>query len=263
MQISLNQNNQRLESRWIAVDGQRVHFLFVPEKSASKLSPIVLVCGLGVSSSYMIPAAIELAQSSDVYCPDLPGFGKSSKPAHTLNISELSAALCAFLQTNGIERAIIVGHSFGCQIAVEFALKNAEKIERLVLAAPSGDPRVNSAFRYLGRLALDALREPFSLTPLAVRDYLTAGLFRGLRTFQFSIRDRFEDKLSRIVTPTLVVRGLRDPIVSPDWAAQVARLLPNAELVTIESAAHAVNYNSPQKFARVIRESLGRENSLE
>lgn len=210
----------------------------------------------------MIPAALELAQDSDVYCPDLPGSGKSGKPAHALNVAELSDALSAFLQKCGIERAVIVGHSFGCQIAAEFALSNPEKLERLVLAAPSGDPGVNSILRYFGRLALDALREPFSLTPLAVRDYLTAGLLRGFRTFRFAVRDRFEDKLPRIAAPTLVVRGLRDPIVSPDWAARVARLLPNAELATIESAAHALNYNSPQKFARVIREFAGRENSL-
>lgn len=207
----------------------------------------------------MIPAALELARERDVYCPDLPGFGKSSKPARALNVAELSGALTAFLQTSGIERATLVGHSFGCQIAAEFALENPEKLERLVLAAPSGDPRVNSLFRYLGRLALDAAREPLSLAPLAVRDYLKAGLVRGFRTFQFAVRDRIEDKLPRIATPSLVVRGLRDPIVSPDWAARAARLLPNAELATIESAAHAMNYSSPRKFARIIREFINRE----
>lgn len=204
----------------------------------------------------MIDAAIHLARNSDVYCPDLPGFGKSSKPARTLNVSELSDALSVFLQKSEIGRAVIVGHSFGCQIAADFALKNPAKLERLVLAAPSGDPSVNSAFRYFGRLALDAFREPFSLTPLAVRDYLSAGLIRGLRTFQFAMQDRVEDKLPHISAPTLVIRGSRDPIVSPQWATQVATLLPNAKLITIEKAAHAVNYNSPLEFARVIRKFI-------
>ena len=239
-----------------------MHSLFVPSLRVPPSAPIVLVCGLSISSRYMIPAALELARDSDVYCPDLPGFGKSSKPAHALSIAELSGALAAFLQKSEIERAVVVGHSFGCQIAAEFALKNPEKLARLVLAAPSGNPSVKSIFRYLARLALDAAREPFSLTPLAVRDYLTAGLLRGFRTFQFAVRDRFEDKLPRIAAPTLVIRGLRDPIVSPDWAARVARLLPDAELATMESAAHAMNYNSPEKFARVIREFTSRENSL-
>ena len=235
--------------------------MFVSGIAAEKSVPVVLVCGLSISSSYMIPAALELALDSDVYCPDLPGFGKSSKPDHVLNVSELSNALFDFLQKSGIERAVIVAHSFGCQIAAEFALQYPEKLERLVLAAPSGDPSVNSIFRYLGNLALDALREPLSLTPLAVRDYLMAGLLRGFRTFRFAMRDRVEEKLPRISAPTLVIHCSRDPIVSAQWAEQVALLLPNAGLVTIE-AAHAVNYNSPQEFARIIREFVEQNNSL-
>lgn len=211
----------------------------------------------------MRSAALEISRNSDVYCPDLPGFGKSSKPARTLNIPELSDSLATFLQKNNIEGAALVGHSFGCQIAAEFALKNPEKLDRLVLAAPSGDPDINSAFSYFGKLTLDAFREPFSLIPLAVRDYLTAGLFRGLRTFQFAMQDRVEDKLPLITAPTLVIRGSRDPIVSPQWTEQVARLLPNAKLVTIENAAHAVNYNSPQQFARLILEFIEPESSLD
>lgn len=254
MNIIPNQKDQRLRSKRVDIDGHNLHFLFAPGKSARKSSPVILICGLGVSSSYMMGATVEIARNSDVYCPDLPGFGKSSKPARTLNISELSDALSGFLQKNEIECATFVGHSFGCQIAAEFALKNPEKLERLVLAAPSGDPNINSAFSYFAKLALDAFREPFSLVPLAVRDYLTAGLIRGFRTFQFAMRDRVEDKLPLITAPTLVIRGSQDPIVSPQWAEQVARLLPNAKLITIEKAAHAVNYNSPQQFARVIQE---------
>ncbi|HEX8637529.1 MAG TPA: alpha/beta hydrolase [Pyrinomonadaceae bacterium] len=230
-----------------------LHSLFVFGNDVHKSAPVVLVCGLSISSSYMINTALELARVSDVYCPDLPGFGKSSKPARTLGVPELSEALSVFLQKSEIERPVIVAHSFGCQIAADFALKNPANLERLVLAAPSGDPSVNSAFSYFCRLTLDAFREPFSLTPLAVRDYLSAGLVRGFRTFQFAMRDRIEEKLPRIAVPALVIRGSRDPIVSPQWAEQVARLLPNAKLVTIERAAHAVNYNSPQEFARVIR----------
>jgi 2-hydroxy-6-oxonona-2,4-dienedioate hydrolase len=254
------QNDQPLESRWSNVGGLRFHSLFAASRGAAKLPPVVLICGLGVSSSYMRGAALELSRHSDVYCPDLPGFGKSSKPRRALDISELSEALFAFLQKIRIENCVLVGHSFGCQIAAEFVLRHPQTPNRLVLAAPSGDPRINSAFVYLGKLALDAVREPASLTPLAVRDYLSAGLIRGFRTFQYAMRDRIEDKLPLIKTPTLIIRGANDPIVSPQWTAQVARLLPNAASATIKSAAHAVNYNSPKEFARLIREFAAPEN---
>jgi 2-hydroxy-6-oxonona-2,4-dienedioate hydrolase len=249
-----NQNEEKAEVKWINVGGLNLHSLYIPHSLPKNALPIVLICGLGISNRYMIPAAIELAEKFNVSCPDLPGFGKSDKPDQALNISGLAVALDAFLQESKISRATIVGHSFGCQIGIEFALRFPEKVERLVLAAPSGDPCVNSAFSYFGRLMFDSFLEPFSLIPIAISDYFRAGLIRGFRTFQFALEDHPEDKLPQIDIPTLVIRGAKDPIVSADWVKQITRLLPHSHLVTIEDAAHAVNYNSPKAFTKVICE---------
>jgi pimeloyl-ACP methyl ester carboxylesterase len=99
-------------------------------------------------------------------------------------------------------------------------------------------------------------KEPISLVPLAMRDYLKAGLIRLWRTFKFSLQDSFEDKLSRVQTPTLVIRGAKDPIVSPRWTERMTEVLPQGKLVNIQGAAHAVNYNSPDEFTRAIQEFL-------
>lgn len=252
----LLQRDERLESKWLRIDGQKLHFLFAPKTTAKNSLPIVLVCGLGVSSSYMIPAALELMKDADVYCPDLPGFGRSSKPAKALNIAELSESLAAFFEESKINRAVLISHSFGCQVAADFALKYPEKLKRLVLAAPTGNPKIKSGLRYLGRLILDVPLEPFSLVLIAIRDYLKAGLIRGYRTLRFSLQDCFEEKLRQIKIPTLVTCGSSDPIVSRQWAEKITKILPNGKLVFIKDAAHAVNYNSPKAFASVIREFL-------
>jgi 2-hydroxy-6-oxonona-2,4-dienedioate hydrolase len=215
-----------------------------------------LVCGLGVSSSYMTPAALELMKDADIYCPDLPGFGQSSKPQKTLNVPELAHYLAAFLEKSEINRAVVISHSFGCQIAADFALKYPEKLERLVLAAPTGNPQIKSSLRYFGRLILDVPREPFSLIPIAIRDYLKAGFIRGYQTLKFSLQDSFEEKLPQIKIPTLVICGSSDPIVSRQWVEKITKILPNGKLACIKGAAHAVNYNSPESFASVIREFL-------
>ena len=89
---------------------------------------------------------------------------------------------------------------------------------------------------------------------LLVLLFFRAGLIRGFQTFQFALEDRPEDKLPQIDIPTLVIRGAKDPIVSADWVKQVTRLLPHSNLVTIEDAAHAVNFNSPKAFTEVICE---------
>jgi len=49
-----------------------------------------------MSSRYMVPLALELARDSAVYAPDLPGFGRSSKPPKVLDMVELADALAAW-----------------------------------------------------------------------------------------------------------------------------------------------------------------------
>ena len=252
----LYQEKERLEDRWFTVDGLRLHTSFAAGRSVKKSPPFVIVNGLGVSNSYMIPSAIRLANDADVYCPNLPGFGKSSKPCKVLNVSELSNALAGFMEESKIETANLIGHSFGCQIGADFALRHPEKLESLVLAAPTGNPEINSAFRYFGRLLLDVPREPLSLIPIAVRDYLRAGFWRIWKTFNFALRDGFEEKLPNIQAKTLVIRGIKDPIVSQRWVERVVDLMPKGNLISIKGAGHAVNYSSPDDFAFAIREFL-------
>jgi len=241
-------------SVWVEAGGLRLHALCGGRAEAGAGETIVLVSGLGVSSSYMAPALRELSADAEVYAPDLPGFGPSDKPAHTLSVPELADALAAWMTAAGVGRGVLIGHSFGCQIVADFAVRYPEGVSGAVLAAPTGDPRRRSALGQIFRLVLNAPREPVSLVPLVVRDYLRAGLVRGARTLSASLRDRVEEKLPRVGAPALVVRGSRDPIVSGRWAGEVARLLPRARLVTVEGVAHAVNYNSPGRFARVVRE---------
>ena len=80
----------QLREEWATINGLR---------SSSRVSagrpealPVVLVHGLGVSGTYMLPTAVELAPHYPVFMPDLPGFGKSAKPAHVLTIPELTDA---------------------------------------------------------------------------------------------------------------------------------------------------------------------------
>ncbi len=65
---------------------------------------VVLVHGLVVSARYMIPATKRLALRQRVYAPDLPGFGKSGKPAHVPGVPGLSDALDCWMMKLGLER---------------------------------------------------------------------------------------------------------------------------------------------------------------
>ena len=210
---------------------------------------VVLVHGLGVSSRYMMPTAVRLSTHARVFAPDLPGCGLSDKPPRALSIPELADALAAWMKACRLEQAVLVGNSLGAQIIVDFAVRYPERVLRAVLVAPTIDPRARVFMRQVMRLLLDALREPLSLTPLAIGDYLRAGLFRASRTLSYALVDRIEDKLPLMRARTLVVRGGKDPIVPQRWMEDATALLPSARLVVIPHAAHAVNYNAPDELA--------------
>lgn len=248
------ENIERLEAN---VNGLRLN-TFVSKNAdfGSEKVPVILVQGLGISASYMIPTMREIAGFAKVFALDLPGFGDSEKPSHVFNVEELADVLADWMNAAGIERAVLVGHSFGSQIVAEFALRHAEKIERAVLAAPTFDRHARGFFRNFWRLLRNARNEPFSLVLLAVKSYFKFGFRREARTLQFALRDRIEEKLPRIRIPSLVVRGELDTVVPQRWAEEVAALLPNGKLVVIAGGTHGVNYNSPQKFAAAICEFL-------
>ena len=214
---------------------------------------VVLIHGLVVSSRYMVPTAERLAPHHKVYVPDLPGFGRSEKPSSVLDVSGLSHSLAAWMGAVGLESAVLVGNSVGCQVIAELALRHPERVERAVLQGPTMDPEARTALRQAARLALAGTREPLSLLPIMLLDYLSAGLRRSFATFRYALEDPIEEKLPRVRVPTLVVRGARDPIVPQRWAEGVARLLPEGRLVVVPGAAHTMNYGAPSELARVVR----------
>ncbi len=213
---------------------------------------VVLVHGLGVSSRYMIPTAVRLAPHARIFAPDLPGFGKSAKPMRALNVQQLSDSLSAWMHAAGIERALFIANSFGCQVVVDLALRHPARVERAVLIAPTIDPKRRTVTSQFWRFVRNIPREPLSLVAIALGDYLTAGIRRGLRTLHYALQDRLEEKLPLVRVPTLIVCGERDPIVPREWAEAAARLLPLGDLHVIPGAAHAVNYNSPEELVRIV-----------
>jgi 2-hydroxy-6-oxonona-2,4-dienedioate hydrolase len=255
----VGEKSDLLESLWVKVGDQHVHYRASVNHSSKFLPPVILVHGLGVSSRYMMPTARRLAPHRSIYAPDLPGSGRSTKPSRPLNLTELSDALCSWMEALGINRAVLLANSIGCQVVVDLALRRPEMVEQLILVSPTVDSAARTAWRSFARLLLDIPHERLSLAFIALLDYLRAGFGRMALTFGYAIQDRIEERLPFVQQPTLVVRGRLDPVVPERWAKEVSRLLPASQLVVIQSAGHAVNHNSPEQLAQVVLDFLKRE----
>jgi pimeloyl-ACP methyl ester carboxylesterase len=242
---------QESEEMWLTVNGLSMYARCFT--AARPGDPLVLVHGLGVSGRYMLPTATHLAPCYPTFVPDLPGFGKSAKPPHILDIRELADALAEWMRTAGLSHACLVGNSMGCQTIVDLVLRYPELVDAAVLVGPTIDPQARSFWKQVGRGLLDMLREPFSYWPLLTWDYLVAGTIRTIVTLRLAVADSVAAKLSSVNIPVLVVRGAKDPIAPQRWVEEMVRRLPQGRLLVIPGAAHVANYTAGDVLANMVR----------
>jgi pimeloyl-ACP methyl ester carboxylesterase len=204
-----------------------------------EVTPIVLVHGLS-SSRALKPLIRALGARRPVFAPDLPGFGMSEQPIHPLDVPGLADALRRWLFDNELAPAIVIGVSFGCQVAVDLAARHPAAVEKLVLIGPTVDPDARTPGRLAIRWARNAPRSSLRLAPTVVHAFIDAGPGRSVRTLRRALEDRVEDKLAEIEAPTLVVRPERDHLVSEKWTKRVAKLIPDSELMVLPKAGHSI-----------------------
>lgn len=234
----------------------QIHLLAARNQQFAAKTPVVLIHGLGISTRYLAPAMRELATRRNVFAPDLPGWGDSSKPRQVLNIPELADALADWMKIVKIERAVLIGHSLGSQIAAEFAVRYARRCEKLVLASATFEIGKRGFLRQFWRLLINAPREPLRLVYTALRDYLKFGLRRAFYTLKYSLRDKIEEKLPLIEAPTLILRGEFDTVAPQKWIDFMTARLQSGKSVTIAGGTHGVIYQSSEQFARAVCEFI-------
>jgi pimeloyl-ACP methyl ester carboxylesterase len=214
------------------------------------VTPIVLVHGLS-SGRALKPLIRALGSRRPVYAPDLPGFGLSDQPIHPLDVPGLADALRRWLLENQLAPAIVIGVSFGSQVAVDLAARHPAAVDRLVLVGPV-DPDARTPGRLALRWARNAPRFSPRLAPTVVHDFIDAGPWRAARTLRRTLDDRIEEKLGEIEAPTLVVRPERDHLVPENWTKRVAKLIPDSEVVVLPKAGHSIGPRTASRLTALL-----------
>jgi pimeloyl-ACP methyl ester carboxylesterase len=201
---------------------------------------------------------------------DTPGFGDSVALPGLASIEGFAAIALELLDALSIARAHVVGHHTGGVIAIEIAAAQPSRVASLVL---SSTPFTNDAFRAARRerptidavepsgdgshlAALWRKRQPFypagqpELLEAFVRDALKVtgdveGGHRAVASY------RMEDRMARVVQPTLLVRALDDPFAAPH-AAELRARLPQAQLVEIAGGMVPLPDQMPREFAEAV-----------
>lgn len=215
------------------------------------LPPVVFVHGLIVSGSYFQPVANVMDPRYTVYIPDLPGVGRAHSDQYW-SLPAFTTHLAGWMDVLGLQDAIVVGNSLGCQFATLLADTRPDLVRALVLIAPTMDPAITNFAQLLWRGIMDIPRERPSIWKVWIPDFFRTGPRRAIRMIAGMFRDDQLARLGRIRQPALVLGGEHDPIISPRWVREMASRIPRGEAIVIPGAPHALNYSSPRDLVAAV-----------
>jgi pimeloyl-ACP methyl ester carboxylesterase len=239
--------------------------------------------GIGYDSSlWTLQQVPVLSTCFRVIILDNRDVGRSSTVSHSYTIADMADDLAGLVDALGIERTHVLGLSMGAMIAQEFALRHANRLDRLVLTGCGGAP-ARSAVDPIGIWswvkANDATGEVFGgqqLTSLFSTAFLrnreavqqTSALLAAnpypvtpeayQRQAQAYLNFDSLDRLGGITAPTLVIVGEQD-LVTPPWIArEVADAILGARFEVIRGAgsSHVVPIERPDEFNQLVSNFL-------
>jgi len=266
----INWRDAKPPGQIIDVDGVPMHYV---ERGSG--TTVILIHGFGghtYTYRYLIP---DLARDHRVVAVDLKGSGYSGRPKKgDYSLGEQTRLVVRLMDILGIERASIVGHSLGGEVAMRIAAGWPERVERLALAASvSGDriptlpvtPLIRPFLWLFSRLFGRWLfRRMFYDKRKATKEVLEA-YRRPLRikgtgnaVYQ-TLRDGRREKpvdSGGIKQPVLILWASHERILPGRTLSRLRKRLAHAEVVTIDRAGHLLLEEQPEETNRAVRSFL-------
>jgi pimeloyl-ACP methyl ester carboxylesterase len=221
------------------------------EKIGNTGHPIVILHGWGHSLESLRPMAQHLAHLATVYLVDLPGFGKSPMPEEVWDTFQYAERIIAFLDSQGIEKADILGHSFGGKIALCLAIRHPERIRKLIVMNASGLQRKRSrreqcrfhTIRLLGKCIkfIDKMTgtknfQRHFIPRFGSTDYKQAGVMRPILVK--TVNDDLSKQIGQIRAPTLILWGDQDRETPMEIAERIHSQIPHSQLYIFPGKGH-------------------------
>ena len=211
-------------------------------------APLILLHGNGEDGTYFDPHIPALARHFRVIALDTRGHGKSPRGSAPFTIGQFARDLRDFMDAQGIDKASLLGFSDGGNIALTFALKWPQRVDRLILNGANLDPSGVKPSVQIPIVLGYGLAA--ALAPLSPRAGRKAELLR-LMVREPHIRPA---KLGGVAAPTLVIAGTHD-MIREKHTRLIAQSLPNARLEIIPGD-HFIARTNPEGFRRAVEAFL-------
>jgi|UPI0005501A62 pimeloyl-ACP methyl ester carboxylesterase len=242
-----------VKSEYVDAGGYRLHY-FEAQPPEGGGAPLVLIHGLGARGedwSKMIPALA--ARGFHVYAPDLPGYGRSSRPKDAdYSIVMEEKAVVSFVQAVHLPHAFVGGWSMGGWVAMKLALDHPALVDRLAIYDGAGTyfPADFGAELFVPADApgVNRLLKVLSPHPAPMPDFVIQAVLRKMAETSWVVersmramtsgRDLLDFRLPDLHQPTLVVWGADDELIPLSAGKRIHDLIPHSTLRVVEGCGH-------------------------
>ena len=236
---------------------------------------IMLVHGLGTSSSTWTHVLPKLSTTCNVIALDLPGFGLSTvnSGAGFARFHELYDALVEFIRQKSARPILLLGHSLGGWIAAKVAVNHPEMVAHLILVNNAGifcedTARQGSAFQVesIGDLRsllnLIWFRYPWYFRPFypaVLNDLRRRHVAEFVRSIQ--AKDFLNDELRKLAVRVSIIWGRRDNLISMKSVEIMERSIPHTTVHLLDKCGHVPQLERPKEFLNVVQRILEQQES--
>ncbi len=236
---------------------------------------LLLRHGIFLDRELWRPIAERYVSTHRVVLIDAPGHGASGDPGREYTLQQDARAIIQIMDALGIERATLIGHSWGGMSSLRVALDHPERVAALGLVNTPLAPRtaaerrryrtlvallmVIGAPRWYGRQIVSALFDPAarrSEVALRMIEQVRAAdrrvVARAMRAVLVN-PDDVSDRLSEVTMPVLAVAGADDYVLDEAAAALLAERVPHARIVHVPGD-HVTPVEQPEALASLLDE---------
>ncbi|MBI5304662.1 MAG: alpha/beta fold hydrolase [Chloroflexi bacterium] len=235
---------------FIEINGAQIYYATFGEDRSDR-APIVLIHGsTGTGQSNWQFVAPLLAREYRVIVPDCRGHGQSANPHHSYSFKEMADDTAALVRALGYERAHIIGHSNGGNVALVTLIEHPEIVQTAIPQAANAyvspdliekEPAIFDPDR-VARERPEWMNEMIALHGAAHGTEYWRDLLRLTLHAIITEPNYTPDDLARVRRPTLVIQGAQDRVNAPMRHAQfIARHIPDAEYWIPAGIGHNVH----------------------